>query len=215
VNYAMNRIGGTNRDISDPSSLLSAVRETRAGLEKGVVPVFLHDRTIRARTEGVGILTRKDALQYGVVGPVARASGIAADTRADRPYLVYGELGFRIVTASEGDVRSRIVVRALEVLESVRLIEEALKKMPDGPIAVPTRYPYVPAGEAAARAEGPRGEVFYYIASDGSDTPTRVKIRTPTFVNIPAVRAMSIGQDLADMPLIQAALDPCYSCTDR
>jgi ech hydrogenase subunit E len=163
----------------------------------------------------VGILTREEAIDFGVVGPVARASGLATDTRADRPYLAYDELGFRIVTDPAGDVRARIVVRALEVLESVRLIEEALKRIPEGPIGIPTLYPFIPPGEAAARCEGPRGEVFYYLASDGSDTPTRVKIRTPTFVNIPAVRPMSRGQDLADMPLIQAALDPCYSCTDR
>jgi len=75
--------------------------------------------------------------------------------------------------------------------------------------------PTIPVGEATARSEAPRGEIFYYLCSDGSDTPTRVKIRTPTFVNLPALEAMSIGQQLADMPLIQASLDPCMSCTDR
>ena len=173
------------------------------------MPVFLHNPTVRARTEGVGLLTRDEGLDYGVVGPVARASGIASDVRSDQPYLVYDELGFQIVTAREGDVR------ALEMLESVRLIEEALKRMPGGPIRVPELYLEVPPGEAVTRTEAPRGEVVYYLASDGSDTPARVKIRTPTFVNIPSVRAMSVGQDLADMLLIQAALDPCYSCTGR
>jgi len=215
VNYAINCIGGVNRDIIDTAAVRAAICETRKGLEKDVVPVFLHNPTVRARTEGVGLLTRDEGLDYGVVGPVARASGIASDVRSDQLYLVYDELGFQIVTAREGDVRARVVVRALEMLESVRLIEEALKRMPGGPIRVPELYLEVPPGEAVVRAEAPRGEVVYYLASDGSDTPARVKIRTPTFVNIPSVRAMSVGQDLADMPLIQAALDPCYSCTDR
>jgi Ni,Fe-hydrogenase III large subunit len=215
VNYAMNCIGGVNRDLLDPAAIQDAVHNTRELLEQDVVPVFLHNPTVRARTEGVGILAHQDALDYGVVGPVARASGVAEDIRSARPYLVYEELGFKITTAEEGDVRARIVVRALEILESVRLVEEALRRMPGGPIRIPDLYPAIPPGETVARTEAPRGELLYYIASDGSDTPARIKIRTPTFVNIPAVRPMAVGQDLADMPLIQAALDPCYSCTDR
>jgi len=101
------------------------------------------------------------------------------------------------------------------MLESVRLIEEALKNLPVGPIRAEDIPLAIPAGEATARSEAPRGEVIYYVASDGSDVPARVKIRTPSFVNIPAIRAMVKGQYLADMPLIQASIDPCCSCTDR
>ena len=86
--------------------------------------------------------------------------------------------------------------------------------MPDGPIHTANVY-FAPPGEAIQRAEAPRGEVFYYVASDGSDKLARVKVRTPTFANIPTVSAMVKRADLADVPLIQAALDPCYSCTDR
>jgi ech hydrogenase subunit E len=106
-------------------------------------------------------------------------------------------------------------VRALEMLESIRLIEKALQTLPGGPIRCGNRFPLIPVGEATARSEAPRGEVIYYIASDGSDIPQRVKIRTPTFANMPSVEAMSRKQQLADMPLIQASIDPCYSCTDR
>ena len=86
--------------------------------------------------------------------------------------------------------------------------------MPAGPF-LGEQFPAIPAGEACARIEGPRGEVFYYVASDGSDVPLRVRIRTPTFQNMPTVALMVRDQMLADVPLIQASIDPCYSCTDR
>ncbi|GAP13653.1 Ni,Fe-hydrogenase III large subunit [Longilinea arvoryzae] len=215
VNYAMNCIGGVNRDVKDPESILSAVRKIKQGVEKVAIPIFTTDATVKARTAGVGVLTRADALAYGTVGPTARASGLELDLRCDLPYAAYGELGVNRIVQTDGDVRARVVVRALEMLESIRLIEKALQTLPSGPIRIADRFPVIPAGEATARAEAPRGEVFYYIASDGSDVPQRVKIRTPTYANMPSVRAMSKGQHLADMPLIQASIDPCYSCTDR
>ena len=215
VHYAMNCIGGVTGDIRDPEAVLAAVRETRRTLERDVVPVFTENLTARARTAGVGVLTRERALAYGVVGPTARASGVESDVRRDLPYAAYPELDFRIVTATDGDVRARLIVRALEMLESVRLIEEALRKLPEGPTRAEAGFPAIPAGEATARAEAPRGELFYYLASDGSDTPARVKIRTPSFVNIPSIEAMCPGQQLGDLPLIQASVDPCCSCTDR
>ena len=215
VHYATNCIGGVIGDIRDSDTVLAAVQETRRTLERDLVPVFTENLTARARTAGVGVLTKERAITYGVVGPTARASGIDIDIRRDLPYAAYPELDFRIVTLTDGDVRARLLVRAMEMLESVRLIEQALRKLPDGPTRAETGFPVVPPGEATARAEAPRGELFYYLASDGSDIPTRVKIRTPSFVNIPSIEAMCIGNQLADMPLIQASVDPCCSCTDR
>lgn len=215
VNYAMNCIGGVNRDVTDPAGILSAVRQIKQGVEKVAIPIFTTDATVKARTAGVGVLTREDALAYGTVGPTARASGLECDIRCDHPYAAYGELGVNRVVQTAGDVQARVVVRALEMLESIRLIEKALQNLPSGPIRIADHFPVIPVGEATARGEAPRGEVFYYIASDGSDVPQRVKIRTPTYANMPSVRAMSKGQHLADMPLIQASIDPCYSCTDR
>ena len=215
VNYAMNSIGGVNRDITDPAGILTAVRGIQTALEKLVIPIFTTDPTVKARTAGVGILTREEALSYGAVGPTARASGLETDIRCDFPYAAYGDLDVKRIVLPAGDVQARVVVRALEMLESVRLIEKALHDLPSGPIHVPEMFPVIPTGEATARSEAPRGEVFYYIASDGSDTPRRVKIRTPTYANMPSVAAMSKNQQLADMPLIQASIDPCYSCTDR
>ncbi len=215
VNYAMNCIGGVNRDIVDHEAVLSAVRQIRTGIEKVVVPIFTGNRTVIARTRGVGILSREDAIAYGVVGPVARASGLALDVRQDFPYAAYADLGFNIVTQEGCDVQARVVVRALEMLESCRLIEKALKEMPAGPIRLAEPVTTVPAGETMARVEAPRGEVVYYLKSDGSDIPVRVKIRTPSDLNIPSVRAMVRGQALGDMSIIQASIDPCCSCTDR
>jgi ech hydrogenase subunit E len=215
VNYAMNCIGGVNRDLTDPDSILKAVRQIQAGIEKVVIPIFTTDATVKARTAGVGILTREDALAYGAVGPTARASGVASDLRCDLPYAAYGDLDVKMIVENGCDVRARVVVRALEMLESIRLIEKALQTLPGGPIRCGNRFPLIPLGEATARSEAPRGEVIYYIASDGGDIPQRVKIRTPTFANMPSVEAMSRKQQLADMPLIQASIDPCYSCTDR
>lgn len=215
VNYAMNCIGGVNRDIVEIDGVLKAVQQIRAGIEKVVVPIFTTNQTINSRINGVGILSREDAIKYGVVGPIARASGLAIDVRQDFPYAAYTDLGFKIITQDSCDVKARVVVRALEMLESCRLIEKALIEMPAGPIHLPDPITVLPAGEAFARVEAPRGEVVYYLKSDGSDTPVRVKIRTPSDLNIPAVRAMACGQALGDMAIIQASIDPCCSCTDR
>jgi Ni,Fe-hydrogenase III large subunit len=215
VNYGMITLGGVTRDIADPKSILAVADEVQKKLEKVVIPIFTKDPTIIDRTKGIGILTKEDALAYGTVGPLARASGIEEDIRESFPYAAYADLGFKRVTLDSCDVMARVVVRALEMLESVRLIEEALKNLPAGPIRASDVPLEIPVGEASARSEAPRGEVFYYVASDGTDTPARVKIRTPSFVNIPSLKAMIKGQYLADMPLIQASIDPCCSCTDR
>src|SRR5664279_139920 len=112
VNYAMNRPGGVNRDILDPSAVLAAVRSIADATTKQLIPVLTTDPTVRARCAGVGILTREDAIAYGAVGPMARASGLATDIRKSAPYLVYDQLTFDVPVRSEGDVFARIVVRA-------------------------------------------------------------------------------------------------------
>lgn len=214
VNYSMNRVGGVNRDITCAEAVRDVARDALDVVSRSLIPLCTTDRTVLARSRGVGRLSREDAAAYGAVGPVARASGIDVDLRRDDPYLAYRQLAFAVPTRPEGDVLARVVVRALEMVQSCAMVEQALQLMPAGPINVGDVYA-VPAGEAVMRVEAPRGEVFYYVASDGSDTPTRVKVRTPSFLNIPTVAAMVMGSDLADVPLIQAAVDPCYSCTDR
>lgn len=214
VNYSMNCIGGVNRDITDPESVAAGAREIRDTVNRALIPLFTTDRTISARCGGVGVLSQADAVRYGVVGPVARASGVDTDLRRDCTYLAYDQIDFAVPVRTEGDVLARVVVRAQEIVESCNIIEQALSKMPSGSLNAGDIYT-VPPGDAVVRVEAPRGEVFYYVESDGSDVPSRVKVRTPTFANIPSVMAMVKGNEFADMPLIQAALDPCYSCTDR
>ena len=214
VNYSMNRIGGVNRGIARPDHVLEAVTAIRKAVQESLIPVFTTDATVAARCSGIGVLPRADAIALGAVGPVARASGLDMDLRRDHPYLAYGALDLDVPVQESGDVRARVVVRALEMVESCLLVEHAIARMPAGPLHAGDIYA-VPPGEAIVRIEAPRGEVFYYVATDGSDTVSRLKIRTPTFLNIPTVATMVKGNDFADVPLIQASVDPCYSCTDR
>ncbi|HTT70572.1 MAG TPA: nickel-dependent hydrogenase large subunit [Anaeromyxobacteraceae bacterium] len=214
VNYSMNRVGGVNRDLDRADAIRAGAREIGEVVAKTVLPLFASDRTVAARCRGVGRLTLADAIAYGAVGPVARASGLDVDLRRDSPYLAYGDLDFTVPVAKEGDVLSRVVVRALEIVESCRIIEQALDRMPAGPLHLGEVFS-VPAGETVLRVEAPRGEVFYYLESNGTDRLARVKVRTPSFANIPTAVPMVKGGMLADVPLVQAAIDPCYSCTDR
>jgi len=214
VNYAMNAIGGVNRDLTEPQTIRDGVRQIQKAVERLILPVFGRDPTVRARCADIGILTSTDAIAWGVVGPTARASGVTQDIRQAQPYLVYDRLRFSVPVQESGDVLARVLVRALEMVESCRIIEQALDQLPGGEWKGQL-YVELPPGEAVARIEAPRGEVFYYLASDGSDKPLRVKVRTPSFVNMPAVRLMLKRATLADAPLIQASIDPCYSCTDR
>ncbi len=214
VNYAMNCIGGVNRDILDADDILRAVDTIEKEANRTLIPIFTTDRTVQARCSGVGVLSAGQALAWGAVGPTARASGLAQDIRKSAPYAAYTQLDFSVPVQTAGDVRARLVVRALEIVESCRLIRQALKDLPGGPWRGAAFFE-VPAGEAISRIEGPRGEVFYSVTSDGSEIPQRVRVRTPSFANMPTVRLMLKDATLADAPLIQASIDPCYSCTDR
>jgi Ni,Fe-hydrogenase III large subunit len=214
VNYAMNFPGGVNRDIAKPEEVLATVRSVAKITSDALIPVLTTDPTVAARCKGVGVLTREEALAFGSVGPTARASGLPQDIRTSAPYEAYGQFSFDVPTMDSGDVFARVVVRALEIVESCKIIEQAIETMPDGKYIAPS-FPDVPAGAACSRIEGPRGEVFYYVESDGTQRPVRIHVRTPTFALMPTVRPMVLGESLADVPLIQASIDPCYSCTDR
>ena len=217
VNYGMNCIGGVVRDITEHAMILEIVNSIERELIGSIIPVFTTDSTVRGRCEGIGILTKEQAQAMGLVGPLARASGVAQDLRKDAPYMVYDRLEFDVPVQTSGDVAARLVVRALELIESCKILRQVMRDMPEGPIAASTGSPRlkVPAGTAVARIEAPRGEVFYAVTSNGTDIPQRVKVRTPTFANMPSMQWAVVGAQLADAPLIQASIDPCYSCTDR
>ncbi len=215
VSYSMNTIGGVRRDIS--RTMTEKIRTTMDKIDSRLhhyIDVFVNDSTITKRTKGTGILKQKDAIRYSAVGPLARASGISCDIRKKAPYLLYDKVDFKEITHNTSDVESRAIVRLKELLESTKIIRQCLHLMPKGELSI--KVPdIVPVGEAISRGEAPRGEIFYYARSDGTDKPYRIKIRTPTLANIHSLQPMLKGQQLADLPIIVASIDPCFSCTDR
>jgi len=215
VNYGMNTIGGVRRDIT--GKMVERMEERLNYLEERAnyyKKVCTKERSILKRTVGVGMLEPSDALNLCAVGPTLRASGIPQDVRADEPYAAYGEIPFRVVTYDGCDVASRILVRIDEITESVKMIRRALDGMPQGPIRV--KVPKnVPKGEAVSLVEAPRGEDLHYLRSDGSDRPARLKVRAPTLANLPSLRKMLKGVNIADIPIVIAGIDPCLACMER
>ncbi|MFA4905700.1 MAG: NADH-quinone oxidoreductase subunit C [Candidatus Margulisiibacteriota bacterium] len=215
VNYGINAIGGVRRDLTSEqgAEVLKAV-DTLVEQTKYYIGVAQEETTLIQRLSGVGKLSKEDALRLGAVGPTARASGVARDIRKDDPYAAYGELDFKVITDDHCDVFGRTVVRLGELMESYSIIRQVIKNLPDGPIAVkaPRR---IPVGEALSRYEAPRGEDVHYVKSNGGENPERVKVRAPTLANIQSVSKMLEDRYLADLPIVVAAIDPCFSCTDR
>ena len=128
VNYAMNRIGGVNRDIEDPQSILSMVEALEKEMTRTIIPIFTTSKTATSRCAGIGVLTTEKARSLGVVGPVARASGIGQDLRKEAPYAAYAEMDFAVPVVPDGDVRARLLVRALEIMESCKILRQALTR---------------------------------------------------------------------------------------
>ena len=167
---------------------------------------------MKKRTVGKGVLTGKQAYELGLVGPVLRASGIAQDMRM-LGYAAFNEIDFEPVVETDGDCYARCKVRFRETLQSIDLIRQAISKLPDGELAVKVKGR--PEGEIISRVEQPRGEVFYYIKANGKKNLERLRVRTPTFANVPALLAMLPGMWLSDVPVIVLSIDPCISCTER
>jgi ech hydrogenase subunit E len=213
VIISTNQIGGTRRDISPEMlrQIVNVVDEVKTGVAN-VEKTFLNDYTVKHRTVGIGLLSKEDAYLWGAVGPLARASGIDQDLRA-LGYAAYGELDFEPVVAADGDCNARNYVRIHELYQSIDLIKQAVAKIPQGEISVPVKGN--PQGEVISRVEQPRGEAFYYMRANGTKNLERVRVRTPTFANIPALLKMLPGHQLADVPVLILTIDPCISCTER
>ncbi|MCK5474557.1 MAG: nickel-dependent hydrogenase large subunit [Candidatus Aenigmarchaeota archaeon] len=214
VNYAMNTIGGVRRDITDTHAEklknIMKIIEKRSEYYK---KVFAKDAVILKRTKNMGILTAHDAKKYSAAGPLARASNIRFDIRNEK-YAAYGLIDWTEITAAGCDVAARAEVRIIELEESAKIITQCLDQMEHDPLVM-RAPPIVPVGETTFRVEAPRGEIFYYARSNGTDTPERVKMRPPTYANLLALKSMLKGAKLADVPIIVASIDPCFSCTDR
>ncbi len=212
--YGANKPGGVRWDIKpehlpEIRAALDVVEKKTMMLTKAV----LDDPVIRARLEGVGVLTREQAIAWSVVGPTARASGVDIDVRRDDPHCAYDQVPWNVIVLPEGDVFAKAKVRLLEIFESIKIIRGCLDKLPEGPIDM--RMDEIPPGEGIGRTEAPRGEVFHYIRSDGTNRPIRHKIRAPSYMNIASNVVAVKGGSIADAALTLAAVDPCYCCTER
>lgn len=229
VTKAMFQIGGVRRDITEEQ--FPRIRQSLdyyKNLFDQLKRIFLDDRTIRMRTKNVGILKQEDALKLLTVGPTARASGVTKDVRQDQPYAAYADLDIKAMTPDMvtgtivGDVYDRIIVRLLEVKQSIEIIEQCLEKMPPGPILAQPKMAALlrtltqAEGEGIGRAEAPRGEVIHYVRLEaGRETLTTWKIRAPTYTNLICVPVILKGGQIADVPIAFASIDPCQSCTNR
>jgi membrane-bound hydrogenase subunit alpha len=215
VNYGINTIGGVRRDVTaEHLQHVVAAMDVLEERTKYYTDLARNDATLRQRLSKVGFLSHEDAVRLGAVGPTARASGVDRDTRRDDPYLAYDQVEFDVVTDDHDDVYGRTVVRLGELHQAYRIIRQLAATMPDGPIAAKAPRK-IKAGEALVRYEAPRGENVHYVRGNGTDRPERVKVRAPTLANTAAVAKMMEQNYLADVPIIIAAIDPCFSCTDR
>lgn len=223
------QFGGVRRDIT--TEQLPRIRKSLdyyKSIFEHLRRIFLEDKTVQMRTRNVGILSAEDALRLLAVGPTARASGVPKDVRQDQPYSAYADLNVKAITPDivtgtvVGDVYDRIIVRLLEVKQSIEIIEECIARMPGGPIMSETKMPRLlkvltdAAGEGIGRVEAPRGEDIHYVRLEtGQSTLATWKVRAPTYVNLMAVPAILEGMQIADVPIVFASIDPCQSCTNR
>ncbi len=197
-------LGGVRCDLSEAQQrlVLDGLDRVERGLRE-LAPFVLGSEAVRWRLSGVGVM-----------GPTARASGVTLDVRQSR-YAAYDELPFEPIVETAGDALARVLVRWREIAQSIVLCREVLARLPGlpGPLRAP--LPAVLRGEAISRVEAPRGELFYYLAADGGGAPTRVRVRTPTFANLPAVLRILPGSEMGAVPVTFLSIDPCLSCTER
>ena len=236
------RIGGMAADL--PSGWIDGLKGFLRSLPKTLDET---DRMLTrngiwvGRTVGLGVMSASEAINYGLSGPMLRASGVAYDVRKDAPYLDYETYDWDIIVGSKGDVYDRYLVRLEEMRQSVRIIEQALERLPDGPINIDDprvilphkskatsemesmihhfklvmEGPRPPIGECYVATESPKGEKGYYLVSDGTSKPVRWRIRPPAFVNLSAISKMAEGHLLSDVIAINASIDIVMGEIDR
>ena len=215
VNYGINTIGGVRRDIDQEEArkILDILNPLTERTEY-YIKMATNEPTFIGRLAGVGKLSKEQAEEFGAVGPTARGSGVDRDIRRDDPYAAYGQIPFKVITDHHADVLGRTIVRVYELLESYKMLKYLIQNLPEGPLTVKVPRK-IPAGEAISRYEAPRGEDIHYVRANGTDMPERVRSRAPTMANLASIREMLRGGFLADFPIVIAAIDPCFSCTDR
>jgi ech hydrogenase subunit E len=214
VIFSVCKVGGVRKDIDKATldEIVTVLRDMEKETRE-LADTFLEDYSVKNRLVGIGHLSAQDAAELCAVGPMARASGLRQDIRLTGNG-VYEKLGFEPVTATDGDCYARTVVRIKEIWQSMDLIAKAVEQIPEGEIAAAVKG-NAPKGEFITRIEQPRGEAFYYAKGADSKFLERMRVRTPTNANIPAMVKCLQGCDLADVPMIVLTIDPCISCTER
>jgi NADH-quinone oxidoreductase subunit D len=242
MNYGYFRVGGLSRDV--PDGFEAAVRKFVAGFPRMMdqyADLFQGNPIFVGRTEGVGVITREQALDYGLTGSSLRASGVGLDFRKAQPYSGYEDYDFAVPVLEAGDVRARFWVRFEEMTESLKIVEQALDRLEPGPVQDPDRrisLPprselessmeavifhfklvtegfHPPRGEVYVPTESARGELGYYLVSDGGSMPYRVKVRVPSLINLQCLEPSCVGGLFADMVMNIASFDPVMGDVDK
>ena len=213
VIFSVCKIGGVRKDIdAEKFKKIIEILDKMTEETKEIARVFVQDSSIGHRMNGLGVLSEADAMRLGAVGPMARASGIITDVRTTG-YAAYTNVKFAVHTEKEGDCSARVRVRINEIFEAVSIIKQCIDLIPGG--AIDTKVTGKPDGEHFAVLEQPRGEVLYYVKGSGTNFLDRMRVRTPTFANLPALLEMVKGVELADVPVLILTIDPCISCVER
>lgn len=211
------RVGGVKEDVPDEflEGALRFVRELPAWIEE-YENLLTWNEIFEIRTRGVGKITKEWAVNFGITGPLLRATGFEWDVRKGDTYSVYDEFDFDIPVGTKGDCWDAYHLRLLEMLQSARIVEQAIAKIPDGPVRTKVALrPKPPKGEVYARIESPRGEIGCYIVSDGSEKPYRLKLRAPSFVNLQAIPDLIKGHLIADFIALLGIFEPVMGEVDR
>ncbi len=216
--YNYFRPGGVAWDV--PEDFKERCRQVLAKVKRGLGDIdglMSENEVVLARCQGLSPVTPDDAINWGLTGPMLRATGLAHDIRRAEPYSIYDRFDFDIPTGRQGDVYDRVMVRLEEMRQSARIVEQALEQMPGGPIMSEgmKRILRAPAGEIYMRVESPRGEYGVYLVSNGTDKPYRHKVRGASFCNLSALRAMAVGNYVADVIIILGSIDIVLCEVDR
>jgi NADH-quinone oxidoreductase subunit C/D len=213
------RFGGVARDL--PDGVLEKVKDLVFDrLPRKIDDLNLYitnNEVVRHRAEGIGVLTPEQAIAYSCVGPVLRASGVPYDLRRAQPYSIYDRFEFDVAVRYHGDVYDRYLIRLDEMHQSLKILQQVLRDIPVGPIqAIKPQYIVkVPAGEAYGCVEGPKGELGFYIISNGKPNPWRYHVRAPSFINLTPLESLCIGNKVADVVVILGSIDIVLGETDR
>jgi ech hydrogenase subunit E len=215
IQYDYSIVGGVTRDLREDVAgmILERLKTFKPQLDE-LVDIYGNNYTLGLKNKGVGVLNKEDVHHLSAVGPFARAAGVPIDVRNEtEDMLPWKEVGFEVVTENSGDVWARNMVRLRELYVSMRIIENVINGLPEGDIALD--FKGFPAGEAINRLEAPRGELFYYAKGNKTQILERLKIKAPTFSNVPSMVHGFKNNEYASAPAIIGSYDPCLSCTSR